>query len=65
MKKESSKVKRGRPKKLVKYTKTINVRLTQEHWLKVMNLASKANLEPSVYIRKVLLDYIDFREKTG
>ena len=48
--------KRGRPKKAVKYTKTINVRLTADQWLKVLLEAKKAHLEPSVYIRKVLLE---------
>ena len=52
-------VKKGRPKQVVKYTKTINVRLTQSQWLQVLNWAEKANLEPSVYIRKVLLDFLN------
>jgi len=65
MQKKAQKVKRGRPKKLVKYTKTINVRLTQDHWLRVMNLAQKNNLEPSVYIRKVLLDFINLKDEIG
>ncbi len=51
--------KKGRPKKSVKYTKTINVRLTQSQWLQVLTWAEKANLEPSVYIRKVLLDFLN------
>ena len=50
---------RGRPKKAVKYTKTINVRLTQAQWLGILNAAQKAHLEPSVYIRKVMLDYLN------
>ncbi len=52
-------VKKGRPKKQIKYTKTINVRLTQHQWVQVLNWAQKANLEPSVYIRKVLLDFLN------
>jgi hypothetical protein len=55
--------KRGRPKKTVKYTKTINVRLTQPQWLEVMNWASRANLEPSVYIRKILLDFLGVKQE--
>jgi hypothetical protein len=55
--------KRGRPKKAVKYTKNINVRLTREQWLHVLTWAEKAHLEPSVYIRKVLLDFLNISEK--
>ncbi|UCC95581.1 MAG: hypothetical protein JSW40_02230 [Candidatus Omnitrophota bacterium] len=54
---------RGRPKKAVKYTKTINVRLTREQWLEVLNWAQRANLEPSVYIRKVLLDFLNISQQ--
>ena len=55
--------KKGRPKKTVKYTKTINVRLTQSQWVHVLNWAEKANLEPSVYIRKVLLDFLNIEHE--
>ena len=55
-------LKRGRPKKPVKYTKTINVRLTQLQWLKILNAAEKSHLEPSVYIRKVILDYLNISQ---
>lgn len=58
----SKATKRGRPKKAVKYTKTINVRLTQEQWVEVLNWAQKANLEPSVYIRKILLDFLGIKQ---
>ena len=54
-------LKRGRPKKPVKYTKTINVRLTQTQWVEVLSWAQKANLEPSVYIRKVVLDFLNIQ----
>ena len=57
------KVKKGRPKKVIKYTKTINVRLTQHQWVQVLNWAQKANLEPSVYIRKVLLDFLNIEHE--
>jgi len=57
------KAKRGRPKKVVKYTKTINVRFTEGQWLKVLVEARKSHLEPSVYIRKVLLDYLSIGEE--
>ena len=50
--------KRGRPKKTVKFTKTINVRLTPDQWLKVLNAAEKEHLEPSVLIRKTILDHL-------
>jgi len=50
------KTRRGRPKKQVKYTKTINVRLTQDQWLKVLLRAQEGHLEPSVFIRKTVLD---------
>jgi len=56
-------IKKGRPKKTVKYTKTINVRLTQNQWVHVLNWAQKANLEPSVYIRKVLLDFLNIEHE--
>ena len=52
-------LKRGRPKKMVKYTKTINVRLTREQWIEILNWAQKAHLEPSVYIRKIVLDFLN------
>jgi hypothetical protein len=55
--------KKGRPKKTIKYTKTINVRLTQNQWVQVLNWAQKANLEPSVYIRKVLLDFLNIEHE--
>jgi hypothetical protein len=50
---------RGRPKKLVKYTKIINVRFSPEQWLKILNHSQKEHLEPSVWIRKVILDYLE------
>ena len=56
-------IKKGRPKKAIKYTKTINVRLTQSQWVHVLNWAQKANLEPSVYIRKVLLDFLNIEHE--
>jgi len=56
-------VKKGRPKKAVKYTKTINVRLTQVQWVHVINWSQKANLDPSVYIRKVLLDFLNIEHE--
>lgn len=56
--------KRGRPKKSVKYIKTINVRFTSDQWLKVLNAASETYLEPSVYIRKVVLDSLNMTDKT-
>ncbi|MDP2924647.1 MAG: hypothetical protein Q8O30_13195 [Candidatus Omnitrophota bacterium] len=51
--------KKGRPNKTIKYTKTINVRLTRDQWVEVLNWAQKAHLEPSVYIRKILLDFLN------
>ena len=50
---------RGRPKKLVKYTKIINVRFSPEQWLKIIHRSQKEHLEPSVWIRKVVLDYLE------
>ena len=47
---------RGRPKKQVKYTKTINVRFTPDQWLQVLLNAQKEHLEPSVHIRKTVLE---------
>jgi hypothetical protein len=52
-------IKKGRPKKAVKYTKTINIRLTKDQWIEVLNWSQKAHLEPSVYIRKILLDFLN------
>ena len=54
-------VKKGRPKKVKKYSKTINVRMTQDQWVEVLGWAKRANLEPSVYIRKVLLDFLNIQ----
>lgn len=54
---------KGRPKKSIKYTKTINVRLAPSQWLKILNAAEKAHLEPSVFIRKTVLDYLDKSDK--
>ena len=56
--------KRGRPKKPVKYNKTIKVQLTRTQWLKVLTWAGKAHLEPSVYIRKILLDFLNIRDES-
>lgn len=53
---------RGRPKKAVKYTKTINVRFTQAQWLQVLNAAQKNHLEPSVLMRKILLDELEVKQ---
>ena len=53
--------KKGRPKKVIKYSKTINVRMTQDQWVEVLGWAKRANLEPSVYIRKVLLDFLNIQ----
>ncbi|MCK4994382.1 MAG: hypothetical protein KAS13_04965 [Candidatus Omnitrophica bacterium] len=50
---------RGRPKKLVKYTKTINVRFTADQWLQVLLKAQKEHLEPSVHIRKTVLEALN------
>ena len=55
--------KRGRPNKPVKYTKTINVRLAHEQWVEVLNWSQKAHLEPSVYIRKILLDFLSIKDQ--
>ncbi|MCF7907693.1 MAG: hypothetical protein K9L86_02310 [Candidatus Omnitrophica bacterium] len=57
------KTKKGRPKKAIKYTKTINVRLTSDQWVQVLNWAQRANLEPSVYIRKILLDFLNIEHE--
>ena len=54
-------LKKGRPKKAVRYNKTINVRLTQAQWVEFLGWAQRANLEPSVYIRKVLLDFLNIQ----
>ncbi|MFH1459978.1 MAG: hypothetical protein ABIG64_06360 [Candidatus Omnitrophota bacterium] len=50
---------RGRPKKAIKYIKTINVRLTQEQWLKILLKAQDSHLEPSVFIRKTVMDALN------
>lgn len=54
-------INKGRPRKTIKYTKTINVRLTRDQWVEVLNWAQKAHLEPSVYIRKILLDFLNIQ----
>ncbi len=51
----------GRPKKQIKYTKTISLRFTQPQWLKILTEAEKEHLEPSVFIRKIILDSIKMR----
>ena len=61
--KTTKKHRRGRPRKTVKYAKTINVRLTHSQWLQVLNWAEKAHLEPSVYIRKILLDFLNIKDE--
>ena len=53
----------GRPKKAVKYTKIINVRLTHDQWVQILNWAQRANLEPSVYIRKIVLDFLNIEHE--
>ena len=55
----TKKLRKGRPRKVIKYTKTINVRFTPLQWKEVINWAHRANLEPSVYIRKILLDFLN------
>ena len=57
-----STIKRGRPKKVVKYNKTVNVRLTHSQWVQVMNWSDRANLEPSVYMRKIVLDFLNIKD---
>ena len=56
-------IKKGRPKKTIKYTKTINVRLTQDQWIEIHNWSKRANLEPSVYIRKIVLDFLNIEHE--
>ena len=53
------KLSRGRPKKNIKYTKTINVRFTHEQWLGIQVVAHQCHLEPSVFIRKTILEQFD------
>ncbi|MBD3246961.1 MAG: hypothetical protein GF333_08165 [Candidatus Omnitrophica bacterium] len=55
----TKKTRRGRPKKAAKFNKSVNVRLTKNQWSEVMLWAEKAHLEPSVYIRKILLDFLN------
>ncbi|MFH2139140.1 MAG: hypothetical protein ABII88_11650 [Candidatus Omnitrophota bacterium] len=58
MHQEAKKPARGRPKKHIKYTKTINVRFTHEQWLNIQVLAHRCHLEPSVFIRKTILEHL-------
>jgi len=60
-KKKTVSVIRNKTKKKVKYTKAINVRLTQHQWVQVITWAEKAHLEPPAYIRKILLDFLNIR----
>lgn len=54
--------KRKNCKKTEKYTKTVNIRLTSNQWREVFKWASKANLEPPAYIRKILLDFLNIKD---
>ena len=45
--------------KKAKYTKVIPIRLTDEQWVKIQTSAHNARLDPSVFIRKVVLDRIN------
>ncbi|MDD5747387.1 MAG: hypothetical protein PHO30_09035 [Candidatus Omnitrophica bacterium] len=50
-------MKTARSKK-ARYTKNINVGLTSAQWQEIINWADKANLEPSAYMRKIVLDFL-------
>ena len=52
-------IKKGRPKKETKYTKTMSIRFTASQWLKILNSAEKSHLEPSVFLRKLILDTLE------
>jgi uncharacterized protein (DUF1778 family) len=49
----------GRPKKQIKYTKVIHLRVTTEQWLKILNAAQREHLDVSSFLRKIALDRID------
>jgi hypothetical protein len=49
----------ARPKKQARYTKIIPIRLTEEQWLKILNIAYKEKLDPSVWIRKTILEKLN------
>lgn len=53
------KTKRRLTKKSVRYTKTINVRLTHDQWTEVSTWADRANLQPCDYVKKVVLDFLN------
>lgn len=55
--------KRGRPRKEIKYTKTINIRFTQGQWQKIIQLAKESHLAPSVYLRSSLLANLNIAEQ--
>jgi len=48
-----------RPKKLQRYTKIIPIRLTEGQWLAILNEAHKNKLDPSVWIRKTILEKLN------
>lgn len=52
---------KGRPKKAKRYVKTINVRFTKEQWSEIITWSEKSHLEPSVYLRKIILDFLNIK----
>jgi hypothetical protein len=48
-----------RPNKKARYTKVIPIRLTDEQWLAILNAGNKEKLDPSVWIRKVILEKLN------
>jgi hypothetical protein len=52
-----------RPNKKARYTRVIPIRLTEEQWLAILNEGNKDKLDPSVWIRKTILEKLNGSRK--
>jgi len=51
--------KRGRPKKVIKYTHAIRLRVTKDQAIKIQSAAQAESLDVSSYARHMLMKLID------
>lgn len=55
----------SRPQKRIstpRRTKKITIKLTKKQWDEVVNWAQKARLETSIYVRHILLDFLNIKD---
>ena len=45
-----------------RYSKAVRVQFTRKEWQELLNWSNKAKLEPQVYIRKILLDFLNLKD---